>query len=78
MKLELYKDAVVKDDCPEHRLKRGDVVRLVDRHVAPDGIEGYSIEVLSATGETLAVTAVPASALEELRPDEVYCVRQVG
>lgn len=26
---------------PEHHLKRGDIVKLVEHHVAPDGAEGY-------------------------------------
>jgi hypothetical protein len=43
MSLELYADAVLTCDVPEHRLKRGDIVKLVDYHVAPDGTKGYSI-----------------------------------
>jgi Domain of unknown function (DUF4926) len=75
MNLELYTDAALTCDVPEHRLKRGDIVKLVDHHVAPDGTEGYSIEVFNAVGGTIAVTAVPASALEPLREDEVLCAR---
>ena len=75
MKLELYKDAVLTRDVPEHRLKRGDIVKLVDHHVARDGSEGYSIEVFNALGETIAVTAVPETALEALREDEILCAR---
>lgn len=75
MKLELYKDAVLTCDVPEYRLKRGDIVKLVDRHVAPDGTEGYSIEVFNAIGDTIVITAVPATALEALRDDEVLCAR---
>ena len=52
MTLELYTDAVLTCDVPEHRLKRGDIVKLVDHHVAPDGTEGYSIEVFNAVGDT--------------------------
>ena len=76
--LELYTDAVLKSDVPEHRLKRGDIVKLVDRHVAPDGTEGYSIEVFNAVGNTIAVTAVPATALEPLREDEILCARSMN
>ena len=65
MKFELYKDAVLTRDVPEHRLKRGDIVELFDHHVARDGSEGYSI----------AVTAVPETALETLREDEILCAR---
>jgi hypothetical protein len=75
MKLELYKDAVLASDVPEHRLKRGDIVKLVDDHVAPDGSEGYSIEVFNAVGDTIAVTA---TALELLRKDEVLCARPLA
>jgi hypothetical protein len=75
MKFELYKDAVLTRDIPEHRLKRGDLVKLIDHHVARDGSEGYSIEVFNAVGETIAVTAVPETALESLREDEILCAR---
>src|SRR6059058_2758514 len=75
MKMQLYTDAVLTCDVPEHRLRRGDIVKLVDHHVAPDGTEGYSIEVFNAVGDTIAVTTVPASALETLREDEILCAR---
>lgn len=78
MKLELYKDAVLTCDVPEHRLKRGDIVKLVDHHVAPDGTEGYSIEVFNAIGDTIVITAVPATTLEALRDDEVLCARPLN
>jgi hypothetical protein len=74
-KLELYTDAMLTCDVPEHRLRRGDIVKLVERHIAPDGTEGYSIEVFNAVGDTIAVTAVAASVLEALREDEILCAR---
>jgi uncharacterized protein DUF4926 len=77
MRLNLYTDAVLTCDVPEHRLKRGDIVKLVDHHVAPDGTEGYSIEVFNAVGDTIAVTVVPANALDPLREDEILCARSV-
>jgi hypothetical protein len=75
MKFELYTDAALACDVPEHRLRRGDVVKLVEHPVARDGSEGYSIEVFNALGESIAVTAVAESALEPLRNDEVLCAR---
>jgi hypothetical protein len=78
MKFELYKDAMLARDVPEERLKRGDIVKLVERHVARDGEAGYSAEVFNAVGDTLAVITVPESALEPLREDEVCCVRSLG
>jgi len=79
MRLDLYTDAALsRDIMPELRLRRGDLVKLVDYHVAPDGEEGYSVEVLNALGETIAVTTLPASALEALRDDEVLSVRPLA
>lgn len=78
MKFELYKEAMLTVDLPEHRLKRGDIVKVVEHHVAPDRTEGYSGEVFSALGNTLAVIAVPESALEPLRQDEVLCARALA
>ncbi len=75
MKFELYTDAVLTRDVPEHKLKRGDVVKLVDHHFAPDGSEGYSIEVFNAVGDTIAVTAVSEASLESLREDEIFSAR---
>lgn len=75
MTFELYTDVALTCDLSEHRLRRGDIVKLVDHHVARDGTEGYSIEVFNAVGETIAVTSVPASALEALREDEVLSAR---
>ena len=78
MKFELHTDVALTCDLPEHRLRRGDIVKLVEHHIAPDGTEGYSIEVFNAVGDTIAVTAVPASALEALREDEVLCARALA
>jgi hypothetical protein len=78
MAFELYTDVALARDMAELELRRGDLVKVVDHHVAPDGEEGYSIEVFNALGETIAVTTVPASALESLREDEVLSVRPLA
>ena len=78
MKLEPYPEAALTVDLPKYQLRRGDVVKLVDHHVALDGTEGYSIEVFNAVGETITVTAVPISALEALRQDEVLSARPLA
>ena len=78
MNLEICADAVLMCDVPEHRLKRGEIVKLVGQHISPDGTKCYSIEVFNAGGDTIAVTAVPATALEPLREDEILCARSVN
>ncbi len=66
---------VLARDLPEHRLKRGDIVKPVEHHVAPDGSEGYGAEVFNALGGTLTIITVLDSALEPLREDEVLGAR---
>jgi len=78
MTFELYTEVALARDMAELGLRRGDLVKVVDHHVAPDGEEGYSIEVFNAVGDTIAVTAVPVSALEALRDDEVLSVRSLA
>lgn len=77
MKYTLYTDMALTKDVPAHGLCRGDVVRLVDHHLGPDGSEGYSIEVPNALGETIVVATVEETALEPLSGDEVFSVRRI-
>jgi hypothetical protein len=78
MKFELYKDMVLTRDLPEERLRRGDIVKLVEHHPGGDREDGYSAEVFNALGDTIAVITVPQSALEPLREDEICCVRRLA
>ncbi len=78
MAFDLYTDVALTRDMPELGLRAGDLVKVVDQHIAPDGEEGYSIEVFNAVGETIAVAAVPVTALEALREDEVLSVRTLA
>lgn len=78
MRFQLYTDAALARDVPEHRLRRGDVVKIVDHHSSPTGESGYSIEVFNAVGDTIAVTVVSESALEPLHKNEVLAVRALA
>lgn len=75
MSFRLYEEAALVRDLPEYRLRRGDLLRLVERHVSVDGTKGYSAEVLGATGKTLAAVAVSETSLVALRDDDVLRVR---
>ena len=66
MTFELYTDIALACDLPEYRLRRGDVVRLVEHHFGPNGEEGYSAEVLGVSGETTAVIDVASESLQAL------------
>jgi hypothetical protein len=78
MKLELYQQVALLRDVPQHRLKKGDVATLVDYTPHPSGGEdGYVLEVFNAVGQSLAVIAVPMSAVDPLRADEVLSVRSL-
>jgi hypothetical protein len=78
MDFELYTDAALARDLPEYRLRRGDIVKVIDRHTSQTGESGYSIEVFNAIGDTIAVTTVPASDLEPLHEHEVFSVRTLA
>jgi hypothetical protein len=67
-------------DLPAEGMRRGDVATVVERHPAPTPASepGYSVEVFSAVGDTVAVLTVPESHLEPLRSDEVLTVRSLA
>ncbi len=78
MKPELFQQVCLLRDFGEHRLKAGDVAMLVDRVPHPsDGEDGAVLEVFNALGDSIAVVAVPESAIGSLREDEVLAVRKL-
>ena len=75
MKFELYTRAVLTRDVPTDRLKKGDVVRVIDYLDDPE--PGYALEVFDALGNTVAVLGVPENYLEAIREGELLQVRQM-
>jgi hypothetical protein len=76
MALQLYQEVALTREIPEHRLQAGDIATLVDFVAHPDGGEaGCVLEDFNAIGESVAVVAVPLSAVESLRSDEILTVR---
>jgi hypothetical protein len=76
--LELYQQVALCRDLPEHQLRKGDLVTLIDRVPHPAGGEnGYILEVFNAIGESIAVITVPQSAVEPLRSHEILTVRSL-
>jgi hypothetical protein len=78
MRYELFQQVALSKDIPEKRLRRGDLATVVDHHPARDGEPGYSIEVFNAVGDTIAVTVVPESFLQELSAQEILHVRSLA
>lgn len=78
MKYRLFQQIALTQDIPEKGLQRGDVATVAECHSPHEGEAGYSIEVFNAVGETLVVTTVPESFLEELTADEVLHVRPLA
>ena len=77
MKYALFTEMALSRDLPEHGLRRGDVVRIIDDYLCAGGREGYSIEVCNAIGETVAVAAVDEAVLQPLESDEIFTIRRM-
>ncbi|APB33594.1 hypothetical protein GlitD10_1274 [Gloeomargarita lithophora Alchichica-D10] len=79
MPMELYQEVALTRDLPEEGLKAGDVAMLVDFIIHPsNGEDGCVLEIFNAIGESFAVVAVPISAVEVLRSDEILTVRTLA
>jgi hypothetical protein len=78
MKYKLFQQVALAKDIPEKKLRRGDVATVVDYHLTSGGEAGYSIEVFNAVGDTIAVTVVPESFLQDLTSDEILHVRSLA
>lgn len=63
MDFELYKDVVLVRDVPEDNVCAGDVGSVIERHEIAGQETGYSVEFFDMLGNTVAVVALPASAL---------------
>jgi hypothetical protein len=59
MPLELYQEVALTRDLPEHQLRKGDIVTLIDRIPHPSaGEPGCVLEVLNAIGESIAIISL--------------------
>jgi len=77
--VSLYERVVLRRDLDDLGIKRGDVATVVDSVPHPEGGEpGCVLEVFNALGESIAVVAVPISAVEPLQADEVLAVRRLA
>ena len=77
MKFKEFQQVALAKDIPEKKLRRGDLATIVGVHPKNGGEIGYSIEIFNALGETIAVTTVPESLLEELTATEILNARSL-
>ncbi len=78
MRFKQFQQVALARDIPEKKLRQGDLATIVDTHPANESGVGYSIEIFSASGDTIAVTIVPESFIEELTADEILHVRPLA
>jgi len=75
MNIQEHDRIVLTADLPEEVLRAGDVGTVVHIH---RGGEGYEVEFLTLTGETLAVATVLAGQLRAVSKRDVSHVRELA
>jgi len=66
---------VLVEDIPEEGLTAGDVGTVVHVH---GNNEGYEVEFMTLTGETIAVASVQASSVRAVASRDVVHVRELA
>ena len=77
MELKLYSEVALARNIAEYDLRIGDVATLIDLVPHPRGEEGCVLEVFNAIGESIAVVAVPVSAIKPLEANEILTIRSL-
>lgn len=67
--------AVLTADLPEHRLRAGDVGTIVLVH---RGGQGYEVEFITLTGETIDVVTVSAAQVRPVAESDVTHARRMA
>lgn len=79
MKFELFTRVALTEDVPEHGLRRGDIVTIVELLPATaHHSAGYVVEVFSVTGQTLDVVGLLEAQVMPLRADAVPAMRELA
>lgn len=65
---------VLAEDIPEHGLRQGDIGTVVLEH---GPAQGYEVEFVTLTGETIAVISLFSQQVREIRPKEIAHARIV-
>lgn len=65
---------VLRQDLPDHALKAGDIGTVVHVHKAG---EGFEVEFMTLTGETVAVVTLLSSQLRSISRHDLAHVREL-
>ncbi len=77
MKYELFSRVALAVDVPEYGLLKGDLVTVVEILPAnPGHANGYLVEIVSVTGQTLDVIGLHETQLTPLRPNAIPNMRE--
>jgi len=77
MKLELFKRAVIKENIPKYKLKKGDLVVPVEFFPARKTRKaGYAVELFNLFGESVGVYDLTESQLEPIPVHAVPSIRK--
>lgn len=77
MQYELFKEVVLLVDISDKKLKKGDVATVVERHRSTHLVDGYTLEVFNALGDSIAVVTVSESDIAPLNETEIFSVRSM-
>ncbi len=73
--IEELVSVVLATDMPERGLQAGDIGTVVMVH---QGGQGYTVEFMTLSGDTIAVVTLSANQVRPVRPNEIAHVREVA
>jgi hypothetical protein len=73
--IEELASVVLATDMPERGLQAGDIGTVVMVH---QGGQGYTVEFMTLSGDTIAVVTLSANQVRPIRPNEIAHVREVA
>jgi Domain of unknown function (DUF4926) len=72
--IEELSSVVLAVDMPERGLQAGDIGTVVMVHQAG---QGYTVEFMTLSGDTVAVVTLPAEQIRPIRANEIAHVREL-
>ncbi len=72
--IEELANVVLTTNMPERRLVAGDIGTVVMVHQAG---QGYTVEFMTLSGDTVAVVTLPAEQVRPIRANEIAHVREL-